>query len=117
MSTPDKAQVYNVIIMRRNQDHIIAVETENYDEAYEVWTKLKGVWLNALKEEIPFEMEKPIVTAFDPGLIFEIRVLPVTVSKSTRHNPYAAEMQREGFTKTFGKISGQGSDLLDKGYT
>jgi hypothetical protein len=112
----DKVQVYTVLIIRRDGEHISALETETYDQAFELWTELKDQWLKNLKEHNTFELLKPIVTAFDPGLISEIKIIPFAVSKAARHNPYALEMERTGFNRTFGKATNQGSELLDSGY-
>ena len=109
------AQEYSVMILRRDKNHITALTTEDYDKAYEIWTEYSENWVKSAKELKVFKLEKPLVTAFDPALIYEIRIVPVTVSKNTRNNPYAEEMRTKGFSETFGAYA-QGSDLLDGGY-
>jgi hypothetical protein len=111
----ENINTYSVVILRRDNEHITVLETEDYDKAYESWTKLYQDWVTCLHEQKSFVMEKPIVTAFDPGLIYEIKVLPVSISKSIRDNPYTNKMRQEGFSKTFGNYAG-GNDILDGGY-
>jgi hypothetical protein len=107
-------QVYVVLILRRDLNHITVLETENYDSAFELWTSLKDKWPEKLKEQKPFELTKPIVSAFDPGLISEIKIETYTIQESVAHNPYTQEMQKNGLSSTLSKL--KTSDLLDRGY-
>lgn len=103
---------YNVIVMKKAQDHIFMIETENYDEAYKVWKETKDKWTNAIKEQIPFELESPIVTAFDPGMIYEITLVPIEAATNVNsNNPYKRNAQAKGFSNTFGA-----NGMLDQGY-
>jgi hypothetical protein len=108
----EEKQTYGVFILRRNQDHIHILESENYDEAYESWKELKAKWETSLHEQKPFELNKPVVTAFDPGLIYEITLRPLTKSaRVSSNNPYQQQMEKEGFGNTFGRTG-----LFDQGY-
>lgn len=110
----NKTEGYSVWVMRRDQAHIAILETSNFDEADKVWKDLKDRWTTALKEQIPFELRNPRITAFDPGLIYEITLLPL-MSNVNNDNPYQQQMRQNGFSNTFGKLT-KGSDMLDNGY-
>lgn len=107
--------MYSVIILRKDKDHIIMIETENYDEAHEVWQKTQESWLSKLSEQKAFVIEKPIVTAFDPGLIYEIKIVPYSIGKSSKNNPYQEDMRSRGLEGALGRYT-SGNDLLDRGY-
>jgi hypothetical protein len=111
-------QVYAVMVLRRDSDHITAIETEQFDNAYQLWTDLKAKWYDSIKEQKPFELEKPIVTAFDPGLISEIKILAYMVQESVASNPYTQEMQKKGLTSALNQFRSAvpTDDLLDSGY-
>jgi hypothetical protein len=105
---------YGVYVLKKSQDHISVKETESYDEAFAIWVELKERWAMCIKEQKPFEIVKPIVTAFDPGMIYEVTLRPVPqVAASLGNNPYAAQAQQQGFGSMF---SGQ-SGILDGGYS
>lgn len=108
---------YAVLIIRRGgNENLNVLETENFDEAHALWKELTDKWVSCLKETMPFVLEKPLVTAFDPGTVVEIQVVPFLPKKSTNNNPYANKMREEGFTETFRKTAASGGDLLDSGY-
>lgn len=106
---------YGVWLLKRDQDHIQVLETEKFDEADKLWLELKDRWTMCLHEEKPFELRSPIITAFDPGLIYEVTVRPMTMNSSDKNsdNPYQAKMKRDGFSSAFRG----GGDVLDGGYT
>jgi len=104
---------YSVLVLKRDQEHISVVETDSFDEADKLWQSLKDKWTTCLHEQKPFELRKPIITAFDPGLIYEITVRPVSDVVKNPDNPYQQSMQRNGFSATFRG----GSELLDNGYS
>jgi hypothetical protein len=107
--------IYSVLVLRKDKDHLTIIETENYDEAYESWKKIQEMWVSNLSEQKAFVLEKPIVTAFDPGLIYEIKIVPYSVSKSHRNNPYHSEMKTRGLEGSLGRFT-NANDLLDGGY-
>lgn len=114
MSNEQKV-VYAVFVLRTDQQHITAIESDNYDECYETWESLHNVWMEASAENKPFVMTKPIVTAFHPGLISEITLRPIVEqSASKNQNPYQKNMVNNGFSNSF--PTGGGVDLLDNGY-
>lgn len=106
--------IYSVVILRTDGQHIDMPSNPDYDKCYAEWKKLSDEWKDAAKEQRPFVLLDPIVTAFAPALIYEIRLIPVSTQEmaSQTHNPYSKRMQEEGFGRTF---PGQGHDLLSRG--
>ena len=112
----EKVTEYGALIMKRSGDFIIAIQSKDYDEVYEEWQKLKDQWAECVKESKPFELTSPIVTAFDPNMIYEITVKPVVETTSNKHaNPYKSAMQRNGLSNTLGNAQVL-SDVKDGGY-
>lgn len=109
-------QLYSVIIIRRDAQHIIALESEKFDEVYTTWKTLIEEWKTSATEQRPLILEKPIVTAFDPGLVSEIKIDMFEVHESNAHNPYSKEMKNRGLTETLNKYKVTGHDILDNGY-
>jgi len=109
----DKKQTYAVIVLKRNQDHIVVLETLDFDEAHKLYGELKEKWTKSLHDQTPFELSTPLVTAFDPGLIYEITIRPITESDINPNNPYRKEMINRGFSNTFNKNT---NSILDEGY-
>lgn len=113
MKKEESKSVYALWVLRRDGDHISVIESSNYDEVYEAYNEVKAKWISSIKEQTPFELTKPVVACFDPGLIYEVTIKPITqVSSSRYENPYQQEMVKNGFSTTF-KPS---SDILDNGY-
>lgn len=117
MQKEEQKQLYEVWILRYQDEPISVFSTDKYDAAYERWNELKDVWVNAIKDKTPFILTKPIVTAFDPGTIKEVTLRPVMkVPESKYENPYQQQMMRDGLTKTLRNSGSPASDLLDGGY-
>lgn len=117
--TEEKLQLYAVWILRSDGEHISALETDKYDQAHELWTKLSDNWEDAVTNKKPFRLTAPIVTSFDPGLIREITVRPITpqVEESKYQNPYQQQMRKQGLSSMLnGTGNGVNPDLLDGGY-
>jgi len=115
----EKDLVYAVLVLRTDQNHITVLESNNYDECFNCWSEMTNKWSKAAKEGVPFELSNPIVTAFSPGMITEITLVPVTTQdiQSKSHNPYYQNMMEKGLTNAFGfNNSTNDADLLDKGY-
>lgn len=110
-----KLETYSVWVMRRDQAHITVMETGSFEEADKVWQDLNSRWTNSLKEQVPFILRAPLVTAFDPGLIYEIALLPYGNTNVASDNPYQQNMRQNGFSNTFNKVARTG-DILDGGY-
>jgi len=106
--------VYGVLIFRNNGEHIQALESTDYDKCYERWKALHNEWATASKEQRPFVLEDPIVTAFAPGMIYEIKLIPIMTEEmaSKSNNPYQQRMNQNGFSNTF--PGGSGIDLLSR---
>lgn len=106
---------YTVLIQKKNQDHLVAIETENYDQAFELWQSLTDQWKTCIKEQSPFTLTAPVVTAFDPGLVLEINIIPVPIqTKETNNNPYRRDMLDRGLTETLNNYT-RGTEMLDAG--
>lgn len=108
----EKRALYALYVMRRDDNHIIVVESHNYDEVFEAYKKLTETWALSVKEQKPFSLSSPVVTTFDPGLIYEITVRPIMSEQpiSKYENPYQQKMMKQGLQNTLG------SDVLDSGY-
>lgn len=108
---------YGVLILRRDQQHIQALLTSDYEAAFKLWQELSKKWQESVKETIPFQLTAPIVTAFDPGLISEITIRPVIENKLTSNpnNPYEKEMRERGFSDTFGRYTGNANAIPEGG--
>jgi hypothetical protein len=115
--TEEKKQVYEVWILRHDEQHICCISEMDYDKCYENWTELVKGWKASISEKIPFSISYPVVTAFDPGLIKEITLRPVTsVAESKYDNPYQKEMMRNGLANTLKGVNTITPDILDSGY-
>lgn len=115
----EKKQIYEVILLKHNQEHIVVISTDKYDTAFEKWEQLTKTWTEALKDKVPLIIKDPIVTAFDPGLVKEITVRPIMeVLESKYENPYQQSMMKNGLSKVLRNTqnSSGSPDLLDEGY-
>lgn len=113
MKKEEKKQIYEVMILRFDQEHISVIQSDNFDSSYELWNKLSDDWQKSISERKPFRLDKPVVTSFDPSLIKEITVRPLMeVEESKYNNPYQAQMMKQGL----GAMLNKGSQLLDEGY-
>lgn len=111
-----KQVVYEVLIIRNDQNHIMALQSDNYDKCFERWEELTKVWTEAVEGSKPFVLKDPVITAFNPGLIREITVRPVmTTTESKNDNPYHKRMLKNGLSNMLDNVTGD-SDLLDGGY-
>lgn len=114
-----KIPIYDLLILRKDDQHITVLESPKYDEVFERYNEVKSQWANCIKDQTPFELTKPIVTTFDPGLIYEITIRLVTETTSSRYeNPYENQMRKNGFSSMLNRppramLDG---DLLDGGY-
>jgi hypothetical protein len=115
--TEEKKQVYEVWILRHDEQHICSISEMNYDKCFENWEKLVKDWKSSISDKTPFSMSKPVVTAFDPGLIKEITLRPVVqVAESKYDNPYQQKMMRDGLANTLKGVNSPIPDILDGGY-
>lgn len=107
--------IYVVRMFRKDGEVIDCFESEDFSKCKEQWVILHSLWQECHKEVKVFILERPVVTAFEPGLISEISVLPkemVIQSLKDLDNPYVAQMRREGLVNTM-KFA---SELNDGGY-
>ena len=110
----EKKQTYVLMILRRDGNHIAVTESPDYDKTVDEYKELTSKWAACIKEQIPFAMMKPVVTTFDPGLIYEITITPVVETPANRHdNPYAKEMRSKGLGAMQARTLGEN---LDEGY-
>jgi len=113
----EKKQIYELLILKHDQNHIVALSTDSYDKCYETWKTLVDLWTKSVSDKVPFILTEPVVTAFDPGTIKEITVRPLmTVPESKYANPYQKEMMKKGLTGMLQPSNSSDSDLLDQGY-
>jgi hypothetical protein len=115
-----KIPVYSLLILRKDDQHIELLESSNYDEVFERFKQVKADWAQSIKDKAPFELLKPVVTVFDPGLIYEITIKLITETPSSRYeNPYQKQMERNGLSSMINSRRAgatQEGDLLDGGY-
>jgi len=106
--------VYGVMVCRTDGNHIPVIESSDYDKCYECWNAMQFEWTTASKEQRPFRLEDPVVTAFSPSMIYEIKLVPVMTEElaSKSNNPYQARMASQGLSQTF--PSAGGIDLLSR---
>lgn len=107
--------VYGVVVCRTDGNHIQIIESTDYDKCYECWNTMQFEWTTASKEQRPFRLEDPVVTAFSPSMIYEIKLIPVMteeMSQTASKNPYAQRMSQQGLSQTF--PSAGGIDLLSR---
>lgn len=114
MENIEERQLYALYILRKDSNHINVLESTDYDKVYKTWEELSSKWENSVKENKPFSLTSPIVTCFNPNIIYEItiRVIDGSISENT-NNPYKKRMAREGFSSTFGNYT---SPIKDGGY-
>lgn len=113
MSDAENPQKYGVFILRKDEMNIEVLVTEDFAAAKKEYEKLTESWTTSLHDSKPFSLKKPIVTSFDPGLIYEITIRPkVEPLQSNPDNPYAKNMKEKGLAATR-QFS---SPVLDNGY-
>ncbi len=110
----EKKPLYALHILRRDEQHISVLESDNYDKVYEMYTEITNLWADCVKNSLPFSLKSPVVTTFDPGLIYEIKILPIMVEQtSSRYdNPYHQRMVKQGLGTSIPI-----PPILDEGYT
>lgn len=104
--------IYNVLVCRTDGQHIVAIESSDYDKCFAKWVDLHKVWSTAAKEQTPFVLVDPVVTAFAPAMVYEIKLIPVMteeMAQKASNNPYAQRMNQHGLSQTF---PGNSVDLL-----
>lgn len=113
-----KVQIYALWVLRKDEQHIEVLESSKYDEVYEAYQKIKARWTECVKDRSPFELTTPMITVFDPGLIYEITIKLVTETPESRYeNPYQRQAQKNGFMNALRNPQPEGvGDLLDNGY-
>ena len=73
----EEPQVLQVLLFRKDEvSPIVVMESTNFAECKKVWKDLIAKWTKAHKEAEPFILENPIVTAFEPGIVAEIKIFP-----------------------------------------
>lgn len=115
----EEKQVYETVIFRTDGQHISALQSINFDEAVEKWKELNSNWEESITNKKPFKIMKPVVTSFDPGMISEIAVRPLTkVAESKYDNPYQQQMMKKGLNNMLNQGGHPiNNGMLDEGYT
>lgn len=114
MKNEEKKPSYICLILRKDGEHISVLESTDYDKVYDEYTRVTSEWTKCIKENTPFSLKFPVVTTFDPGLIYEIKLNPVVepLASSRNDNPYSKQMQRTGLA-AMQTLRGEN---LDEGY-
>ena len=109
----EKKALYALHVLRRDEQHISVLESTDYDKVFEAYKELSEQWGNCVKTQTPFSLSTPVVTTFDPGLIYEITIRPIQspIVASKYDNPYAKDMMKNGLQNPFGT-----GPVLDGGY-
>ena len=109
----EQKQSYGLFILRTDGHDIDVQISENYDEVKKTYDDLIQAWTNSVTEKVPFSLISPIVTTFNPNLIYEITIRPlVETVKTNTNNPYQQTMMKEGL----GATRNFSSPILDSGY-
>ena len=112
-------QEYEVVIFRKDGQNLSCFKSFEYSKCKENWQEYLEKWSACAKETIPFSLvvtgPEPLVTAFEPGMISEIKILPVQEHQQPSDNPFANQMQQQGLHNTMRGYN-QGPDILDNGY-
>jgi len=121
MSTEEKkVPSYALFILRKDEQHIEVLMSSNYDEVFERYKEVSSKWAQSIKDQSPFELLKPVVTSFDPGLVYEVTIKLMSETPASRYeNPYQKQMEKNGLGSMLNRrpqpTAPQG-DLLDEGY-
>lgn len=107
---------YLVRIIRADGVNVDLVETEVFNDAKKIWEAAYSQWQECVTERKPYVVDQPaktsFITAFDPSIIREVVILPVSLQKHS-DNPYQNRMQKSGLSAMMGQPMG---DLQDSGY-
>lgn len=108
--------VYSVVIFRKDNQHVIIDAGTDYEKCRELHSKLDSQWVDCHKEQLPFRLEEPEITSFEPALIKEIKIMAGSKNSfsNNSHNPYVQRMKKQGFADSF--PSQGGLDILDQGF-
>lgn len=113
MIKPESEKMYELTLFRRDGNHINILQSTSFEELNILWVELTERWASAVKEQRPFILNRPVVTSFDPGLIFELTVRPlVETSRANLNNPYYQDMLEKGL----GNSLQNPGNILDGGF-
>ena len=124
----DSKETYTVLIYRKDSaEPMLVFESDDFTACKTRWKELHEQWKLSHQEATPFVLEKPVVTAFEPGIIAEISVKPkmAMLQQVEDDNPYKQMMMQKGFSQSLqgvdnnfkGTVNGSNqSDLLDNGF-
>jgi len=89
---------YVVRIFRKDGEVFDTLVSESFGDCEKEWEHLHTYWNECHTEKKVFLLKKPILTAFEPGLIGEISLLPYSDSLPdvADNNPYKQEMKNKG---------------------
>jgi len=112
MSNASDTMSYELYILRSDEKHISIIVDKDFKKVKEMWKELHSKWKECSDNNAPFTLEDPIVTAFNPALIFEIEIVPFSSERSVESdNPYEKRMRDRGF----GNFNSGYPDLMDRG--
>ena len=98
--------IYEVQILRTDGKHIAVNQYRVLEEAKKSWAKLTKNWEDSTKDHRPFVITEPNVSAFSPGLIYEITIAEIPTNvMGDEDNPYMRSMRDSGFSSSFSKYT------------
>jgi len=99
MQTKEK---YVVKLFRKDGVDFDCLISENFTECEAFWKELHSTWVKCHNDKEVFILKSPIMTAFEPGLISEISLIPYKDDIPTvdDNNPYKTNMRNNGLENT-----------------
>lgn len=113
----EEQSIYVVRMFRKDQEVFDCFESVDFSECKNIWEKLHTEWQECHKEQKVFLLKSPIISAFEPGLISEISILPKVnvLNKIDADNPYKKQMMDKGLSHSL-RQTGIAPNVLDDGY-
>lgn len=110
-------EAYTVVMTLRDGRQEVLLEDTDFKKCKEYWKVITKEWQTCHNDKQLFILEKPIVIAFEPGLIYQIELTPKIdpVANVQDDNPYKQQMQQQGLNQTLQGV-GNFSQMLDEGF-
>jgi hypothetical protein len=108
---PQDQKIFRVAIIRTDlRDPIYVLDTDKWSEAIQAHIKLEELWIETIKNHIPFKLTTPIYRTFSPSLIKEILIESMTPQEyQSMISPYAQGMRDLGPTEFMNRNFTRGS--------
>lgn len=119
-----KKRRFMVAVLRADGETVIVHESTNGAAAKKSWEKHFNNWKHSGKEAEPFVVEtKESITAIQPAMVQEIKLVSVEMESSRANSPYNQNMSNIDMIEVFKQNTTKqdddsflGGDLLDGGY-